>query len=53
MNLAIQFHCAKLWIEKMWHGFKREESSRKLYAVHNFINMMIDDMDADQVLKVH
>ena len=51
MKLAIQFHCAKLWIEKLWNGLKREESSRKLYAIQDFITMMIDDMNADQVVK--
>ena len=50
-KLAIQFHCAKLWVEKLWNGFKREESSRKLYAIQDFITMMIDDMNVDQVVK--
>ena len=53
MKHAIQFHCAKLWIEKLWNGFKREESSRKLHAIHNFITMIIDDMNVDQVVKIY
>ena len=37
MKPELQFHCAKLWIKKMWNGFKREESSCKLFAMNNFI----------------
>ena len=37
----------------MWNGFKREESSRKLYAMNNFISMMIHDMDLDLEQKIH
>ena len=51
LKLASQFHCAKLWIEKLWNGFKSKESSRKLYAIQDFITMMIDDMNVDQVVK--
>ena len=36
----------------MWNGFKREESSCKLYAMNDFISMMINDMDLDLVLKI-
>ena len=56
MKLAIQLRCAKLWIEKMWNGFKREESSRKLYAIQDFITMMVDevdDMNVGQVMKIY
>ena len=53
MKLAIQFHCAKLWIEKLWNGFKRQESSHKLYAIQDFITMMIDDMNVDQIVKIY
>ena len=51
LKLATQFHCAKLWIEKLWNGCKRKESSRKMYAIQDFITMMIDDMNVDQVVK--
>ena len=37
----------------MWNGFKREESSRKLYGIQDFISMMINDMDLDQVVKIY
>ena len=50
MKLAIQFHCAKLWIENLWNEFKREGSSRKLYAIQDFITMMIHDMNVDQLV---
>ena len=49
----MQFRCAKLLIEKLWNGFKREESSCKLYAIQDFITMMIDDMNVDQVVKIY
>ena len=53
LKLAIQFHCAKLWIEKLWNGFKRQETSRKLYAIQDFNTMIIDDMNVDQVVKIY
>ena len=52
-RMDLQFHCGKLWIEKMWNGFKREESSRKLYAMNNFISRMINDMDLDLEQKIY
>ena len=52
MKHELQYHCGKLWIEKMWDGFKREESSRKLYAMNNFISMMINDMDLEVDVKI-
>ena len=49
----LQFYCGKFWIEKMWKGFKREISSRKLYAMNNFISMIVNDMDLDLELKIY
>ena len=37
----------------MWNGFKRVESSRKLYAMNNFISMIVNDMDLDLELKIY
>ena len=52
MKYELQYHCAKIWIEKMWNGFKREESSRKLYAMNDFFSMMINDMGQDLTQKM-
>ena len=52
MKHDLQYHCPKFWIEKLWHGYKREESSRKLYAMNDFISMMINDMDLDLAQKM-
>ena len=52
MEHDLQFHCGKFWIEKMWNGFKREESSRMMYAMNDFISMMINGMDLDLDVKI-
>ena len=52
MKHELQIQCAKLWIEKMWDRFKREESSHKLYAMNDFISMMINDMGLDLAQKM-
>ena len=52
MKYELQYHFAKLWIEKMWRGYKREESSRKLYAMNDFISMIINDMGLDLTQKM-
>ena len=52
MKHELQFHCGKFWIEKMRNGFKREESSRKLYAMNDFISMMINGMDLGLDVKI-
>ena len=52
MKHELQYHCAKLWIEKMCNGFKRDESSRKLYAMNDFISMIINGMDLDLAQKM-
>ena len=52
MKHELQFHCGKFWIEKMWNGFKREESSRKMYAMNDFITMIINDMDLGLDVKI-
>ena len=36
----------------MWNGFKRDESSRKMYAMNDFISMMINGMDLDLDVKI-
>ena len=36
----------------MWNGFKREESSHKLYAMNDFIAMMINGMNLDLAQKM-
>ena len=53
MKYELKFHCAKIWIEKMWDGFKREELSRKLYAMNDFISMLINDMDLDPEHEIY
>ena len=53
MKHDLQFYCGKFWIEKMWNGFKWEESSRKLYAMNNFISMIVNDMDLVLELKIY
>ena len=52
MKHELPFHCGKFWIEKLWNGFKREESSRKMYAMNDFISMMINGMDLDLDVKI-
>ena len=53
MKYELKFHCAKIWIEKMWNGFKREEPSRKLYAMNDFICMIINNMGMDPEHEIY
>ena len=53
MKYELKFHCVEKWIDKMWDGFKRGESSRKLYAMMDFISMMINEMYMDPEHEIY
>ena len=53
MKYELKFHCIETWIDKMWAGFKRGKSSRKLYAMMDFISMMINDAYMDPEHEIY